>query len=1161
MKYFNKVLIRKKTVSILIAITFLFTNSSYGIDTPAKTSLRAPLLGNNLKNGNRMRKAVIHELLGQVVEAENESDLELNGEIKKAILLENGKILLNKELYRKYSSKDAEEERDAIQAIVHEIAEISLQAIKTKDPSRYNTIKDRALDNLTGLYFKTGRYSNSLRGDMLANDIWALVLEYRLTGIIPEDVKDEDLRRLLIKANDIINSDTGLFGEEFNNLYRAKESALAAILKGGIFDEAGYPLRLRISQSLQLIQEQRLTLSLRLELMGENHIIEHVWLLAHEKGAVRTYKKHGMEFDYVAVDTALLQELTEFERDVFEDILEGHGSAFCYYISEPYFMPAGQEMFPVAKGTYTRFVDVRNLPPDHPEFLEYMAVHEAAESAAHNHHLAVLLEFGIAQEEGNLLAYIDWHRRLYPKRWAHICTYHMFEKDPGYETREQMDILNDYSESGEEMEEDKKLNSVRELISKFTGFQWPPDVMDEMLKYEGPNKAVKGILADAADKLEEHFRANPANNLAEYLEKAEIILKEACQNISKLELGQYLNAGQLRRFWKSRMRNINAKYYKTLNRYKDEIGEDAFNQQASAIGSPELERYGLFAKDPDALFGLSKAMLEENERATAEDSSLEELKGNDTNRMEKACFALKDIGSEKAIEPLIKAAVADTDYRVKKAALRALVFIANGSGKKQVITKVAETFLRLISGNEETSKTASYNIRQGAIFILSELKDLIEWDKEHNRAIKETLLSVIKNENENPDARLAAVYLSIDKWGDETFLVIIKTLRPGLDTYYNTCVLRLLGNIEIEDADYEDAEKAYKIIRAFTNKERHPAVLLSARKALAKIGGDKDIKIYQVALDHVVERERFFQVGQRVGYKIDGKKYSIGQVLEVGMRVIEGSPRRYIRTSFTSAGEIIIYPGIMPKGMLKIVEEDGSDGAKKKPPKKINQIPGVKITMLRQDVESGPNPYLKRALVRIFSHYNEIGGSGKVAKALQEHIKNPVKADSPNTGNELIKFLELEKTWGIPFLKGNIVPKLLHSGILHSVDPGSQDYKKMKYRISRYRNSLDKLLGKSRSINLSIAIKIILPNGRTIESAGNTLTKAMEFIKTKLPKKLISANGEILWENMVITRGEEHIMPAQYLSDGDEVSITFKQPDVQAGQDARRITGAINSFL
>ena len=83
------------------------------------------------------------------------SHLKFDGEFKKALLWESGKVVLNKEVYAKYKSGDPEKEREALQVIIHEIIEGLLQVIKDEDLSRYSSIKKIALNHLADTYFKT----------------------------------------------------------------------------------------------------------------------------------------------------------------------------------------------------------------------------------------------------------------------------------------------------------------------------------------------------------------------------------------------------------------------------------------------------------------------------------------------------------------------------------------------------------------------------------------------------------------------------------------------------------------------------------------------------------------------------------------------------------------------------------------------------------------------------------------------------------------------------------------------------------------------------------------------------------------------------------------------------------------------------------------------
>jgi len=223
-----------KIISVIISVVFLFTSTTYGIDLPRKSHLRAPLLGNSQESTDRFKEALfyqIREILGRIVEADNEKDLEFYGETKKALLLESGRILLNKELYAKYKSGDLKQEREALQVIIYEIAKTLLQVIEQKSPRRYDLIKERAFNHLVILYRATNQGKNSYRDKILANDIWAVICEHKLMGINPEEVEDINLRTLLTKGYDIIRTNGLLFGEEFNSLYKAKETAMEALRK------------------------------------------------------------------------------------------------------------------------------------------------------------------------------------------------------------------------------------------------------------------------------------------------------------------------------------------------------------------------------------------------------------------------------------------------------------------------------------------------------------------------------------------------------------------------------------------------------------------------------------------------------------------------------------------------------------------------------------------------------------------------------------------------------------------------------------------------------------------------------------------------------------------------------------------------------------------
>jgi len=133
---FNK-LFTSKIISIIVIIAFTVTSTCYGIDLPKKSNLRAPLSGNTEEGKERFKHALLYEIrniLGNVVKADKEKDLEFYGEIRKALLLENGKILLDEELYDDYISEDLTREGKAVQAIIHELIEALLQVTKEQTP-------------------------------------------------------------------------------------------------------------------------------------------------------------------------------------------------------------------------------------------------------------------------------------------------------------------------------------------------------------------------------------------------------------------------------------------------------------------------------------------------------------------------------------------------------------------------------------------------------------------------------------------------------------------------------------------------------------------------------------------------------------------------------------------------------------------------------------------------------------------------------------------------------------------------------------------------------------------------------------------------------------------------------------------------------------------
>ena len=223
-----------KIISLLVAGVFFFNSTVYAIDLPNKTHLRVPLSGNNNQGKERLEQALLYASIGNVVKAENDHDVSLYGESRRALLLSDGNILLREELYKQY----LQDKPEAIQLIVHEMVEALLQVIKQKQSDRYQSIKEIALNNLLTLYHNTDRGDKNYRDEILANDIWSVILEHRLMGVRLENVEDKALRNLLELGYKIIDARGNLFGEEFNNVYRVKETVVAWLRKGGSFSKA-----------------------------------------------------------------------------------------------------------------------------------------------------------------------------------------------------------------------------------------------------------------------------------------------------------------------------------------------------------------------------------------------------------------------------------------------------------------------------------------------------------------------------------------------------------------------------------------------------------------------------------------------------------------------------------------------------------------------------------------------------------------------------------------------------------------------------------------------------------------------------------------------------------------------------------------------------------
>lgn len=139
MKNFNTVFDFKKVLSIILAISFLFANSSYGIDM----SVRVPLLGNSPKNINRAQDA-----LNEVKETLPEDLVE--------IPQKSFKLKPEREINERYAERMASIEiQKNINNFIAELSLITADSKNAETDEEKNNIAEREgmlLEGMRGLY-------------------------------------------------------------------------------------------------------------------------------------------------------------------------------------------------------------------------------------------------------------------------------------------------------------------------------------------------------------------------------------------------------------------------------------------------------------------------------------------------------------------------------------------------------------------------------------------------------------------------------------------------------------------------------------------------------------------------------------------------------------------------------------------------------------------------------------------------------------------------------------------------------------------------------------------------------------------------------------------------------------------------------------------------
>jgi len=217
-----KKLFNFKFILIVVTITFILNNAVYSM---AISQLRNPLFMNTKDGQLKFKILEFKKIIDSSVGVVNIEHSREKPTLKEKVSYFKGKLLLDEEAYRKYNAEHAEQQLQALQSIINKIISLLMLIIKEEEPIRYSKIEELISERLKTLYMDATR-SSYISPSVSA--ILALVFEYKLMNIPPEDIKDECLRNFLIEGNEVISMISGLkykllFGEEFDVLSNALE--------------------------------------------------------------------------------------------------------------------------------------------------------------------------------------------------------------------------------------------------------------------------------------------------------------------------------------------------------------------------------------------------------------------------------------------------------------------------------------------------------------------------------------------------------------------------------------------------------------------------------------------------------------------------------------------------------------------------------------------------------------------------------------------------------------------------------------------------------------------------------------------------------------------------------------------------------------------------
>lgn len=234
-------------------------------------------------------------------------------------------------------------------------------------------------------------------------------------------------------------------------------------------------LRQAMEQRVEMAMKigQRMVLELSLYSRREE-VFKQLYAQSLERGDVRVYRGHGLNFEYARLKREELPQSLIDERSC--------GFAHCLYNVWDT-MVFGRKIA-LAKGTWLLFTVPDFFSPLlFPDcYVEYVAVHEHGEEVTlGEHHLATKLEFAISQRDRKIAPYVQWLENHYPEKFSDVFS---------NQTRVILPDSQEFQQMLELKAKEEYAVNVRRMVE---GFEWPFKILQKLSLYEHKGREAEAL--------------------------------------------------------------------------------------------------------------------------------------------------------------------------------------------------------------------------------------------------------------------------------------------------------------------------------------------------------------------------------------------------------------------------------------------------------------------------------------------------------------------------------------------------------------------------------------------------------------------------------------------------------------------------------------------